>query len=145
MQMQWLLHATSLLFPFYSSPIRYSRLFRHLTLCKVWIIKCPLVTTRNKTATVVVYNKVHRFYQGAVYFQNVLRCHGTQVNVISLMSIQNVRPLLRRISRKSQMLNSVICILLVPNFSRIRKLMFKIQIEVNLCVKYKHCFDWAVF
>ena len=107
--------------------------------------QCPLATTRNKTATGVIYNAVHRFYQGAVYFQNVLRYHGTQVNIISHTSIQNVRPLLRRIWRRSQTFNSVICVLLLPNFSQIRKWMFKTQIEVYLCIKYKHCFDWAFF
>ena len=46
------------------------------------------------------------------------RFYGTRVNVILLTAI---RPPLRRFSRNSQILNSIVCRSLIPNFTKIRQ------------------------
>jgi len=41
---------------------------------------------------VLIFDMVHRLYQGVVYFQNVIWLYSTHVNVISFMSKKNEQP-----------------------------------------------------
>jgi len=58
-------------------------------------------------------------YQRGFYFQNAVRSHYASINVISFTFVRKVRPFLRRFSRKSQMLNIIICRSFVLSFTRI--------------------------
>jgi hypothetical protein len=70
-------------------------------------------------------------YQGVLYFQNVILCNGICENVILFTPIIKVRVSLRRISRYSQITNSIIFRPLVWNFSQIEQLMWEIAATVS--------------
>jgi hypothetical protein len=57
--------------------------------------------------------------QDVLCCQNIARCHCAHVSVITLMPTTKARPSHGRFSRNSQMLNSITCRSLVPNFTQI--------------------------
>jgi hypothetical protein len=62
----------------------------------------------NQTANGVLGEAVHRYYQGVLYIQKVVRFHGTHVNIISFMPVQTAKPSLC-ISHNSKMPDSIMC------------------------------------
>jgi hypothetical protein len=66
--------------------------------------------------------------------------HGTRVNVISLTPLRKARPSLCRFSRKSQVVNSIMCRSLVPNFTKSGQQMWELRIEINPLKTKRICF-----
>ena len=56
----------------------------------------------NKPANGVPSDLAHRLYQDVLDFINIIHCHGTCINVISLMPLREIRPSLHQFSRNSQ-------------------------------------------
>jgi hypothetical protein len=57
--------------------------------------------------------------------------HGTRINLISFAPITKVQSFLRRFWRKSQMLGSIMCGSLTPNFTQIGQEIWKVRIQIR--------------
>ena len=59
---------------------------------------------------------VYHINQGILYIQNVRQCHGTHVNVVSLMLIRKVQPSLCHLFIKLLYAKQCICASLMQKF-----------------------------
>jgi hypothetical protein len=74
---------------------------------------CKVLTKIHKTANNVLQ---YTLLQGVIYLQHVKELHSTRVNVIRLTPMRQTLPFLVWFSLNSEMLNNIMCRLLVPNF-----------------------------
>lgn len=92
---------------------------------------------RIKIQSTMIVNRVrtdivNKFYQGLLHFQNIIWLHCTRVHEFLLTSTRKVRASLRRFSRSSQMLNSIMHRPLTPDFQEVRLKIFKLGLELHL-------------
>ena len=73
----------------------------------------------NNTASGVPRDVAQQLYQSILYDEIIVRFHGTRLNVILFTPVKKVRPSLRRFSRKSEWLDSVMCMSLMPDLTKI--------------------------
>jgi hypothetical protein len=93
-------------------------------------------------ANCALRDTIHRVYQGILYFENAIRFHCIQVNIISFTNIRKVLSAIFRYSQDQQMPIRFSCRFVTRNFTQNRVIHLEMWAEVCVCssVKYGyHC------
>jgi len=72
--------------------------------------------------------------------KNVIRFHGTHINVTAYMPKTEVWSSVRRFSQNRNLRNSIACWSLMPYFTQIEQEMWKIHTEIHSCPYVKYGF-----